>query len=143
MNDERLGELAAVISVLSEHRAILHDLSGFEPVGSLAESIRGVIVGSEALSRSDLDRLRIWSARWTSLDASVRTFYRIGLRETEPNDGHRLTLERSIWRLVDPATDRWADDDWLRTSLNRIHTNLLGRPAGIDLLPLPSPEAPR
>jgi hypothetical protein len=140
----RLGELAAVVSILSEHREILFDLEGFEPVGSLSESIREVLAGSGSLSRADLDRLRRWSSRWSSLSVEVRTFYRVALREfDDPDSRERRAVERAIWRLVEPSTDgRAVDSDLVRT-LDRLHSFLLGRSSGSDLLPLPSPEFPR
>lgn len=138
MTDSRLGELAAVISVLSEHRALLFDLEAFEPVGSLSESIREVVVGTGSLSRSELDRLRRWSVRWSALSGEVRTFYRVALREfDDPVSRERRAVERAIWRLVEPVNDRRAVDSDLVRTLDRLHVHLLGRSSGSDLLPLP------
>lgn len=135
MTDPRCDELLAVISVLTEHRQIIFDLERFEPIGSLADGLRLALHREGSISRADLDRLRRWSARWQSLSIDVRTFYRVGLRETEPNDGLRLTLERAIWRLVEPSTDNRADPDGLRRMLDRIHVQFFGVMPPTDLLP--------
>lgn len=136
MSDRRLGDLAAVIAVLTEHRVILFDLEDFEPVGSLGESVREVMVGSGSLGEADLARLRRWSARWTKIDPAVRRFYRVALRETDLDSPDRRLVESSVWRIVDPATDRWSIDGSARDRLDRLHQRLFGSGSGFDLLPI-------
>lgn len=143
MNDLRLGELAAVIAILAQHREVLFDLEGFEPVGSLSESIRLVLAGTGSLSRSDLDRLRRWSARWSDLAFDVRRFYRSAIREFDVDSSERRAIDRAIWRLVEPSTDGRAVDTDLVRRLDRIHLHLFGRQPGFDLLPLPTSETNR
>lgn len=136
MNDPRLLELAAVISVLSEHRVILHDLGDFEPVGSVAETLRSVLGGSGSLDRATLRRIQAWSSRWLAIGPTVRMFYRFALRSTEPDHADRVWLEHAVWLLIEPATHGWVPSGGLQTRLYRKYLDLFGRPPGTELLPL-------
>lgn len=136
MNDPRLHELAAVISVLTQHRVLLHDLDGFEPVGALAESIRSTLAGSGSLDRRELERIQVWSSRWLSICPEVRRFYRIAVREVGPDHVDRARLEHAVWLLIEPATDQWVPRVGIRRDLDRLFYYLIGFPPGTDLLPL-------
>ena len=97
MTRARAGEVAVVISLLAAHREILFDLAEWEPVGSISESVRAALGGTAGLGRDEIERLTRWSGRWSQVDAGVRRFYRIALREIEIDDRFdRQGIERAI-----------------------------------------------
>lgn len=55
--------------------APLRDLAGWDTVGSRIDAFVGAIGGSDGISRADVEKLRLWSRRWTALRAEIREFY--------------------------------------------------------------------
>jgi hypothetical protein len=53
----------------------LQELRAWEPVGSLLETARGAIAGTDGLTARDLERLRTWPGIWQSLAPPMREFY--------------------------------------------------------------------
>jgi len=106
----------------------LRGLSGWEPVDALVERVVEALRGGDGLAPADAARLHRWSSTWARTRPEVRRFYRAAL-DAEATG----IVAAGLWSLLDgrPA------DRSLRPRLARLHLDLLGEEAGIDLTARP------
>lgn len=123
---------------LSLEIAPLRDLEEWPPVGGLLETFAEAASGDGSLSRRDVDRLRVWSARWGSLRPRLRAFYRnalqsLSFRQQQRGDRgfQQQAVSRALWRIF----EGFELQGWERGALLRLWETYEGTPATYDIAP--------
>lgn len=110
--------------------ASIKDLRGWEPVDALAERVVASLHGVEGLGEQDLERLRVWPARWRALRVEVQRFYRAALEDMPKlTSSQRAAVHLGLRALLDGVVV----EGWVRGQLSVLHRELLASEAGLDL----------
>lgn len=126
------GPGPGVARALALALAGLRGVAGWDPVDALAERAAEALRGGDGLAAHDAARLQRFARAWSALRPEVRAFYRAAL-----DRGHRLPVDDQsavsvgLWSLLDGGPRR--APAWARGRLARLHRDLLGEDAGVDL----------
>lgn len=78
-----MSERTAMVMLAMEVGPLVRDLSEWEPVGTLRETVLGTVLGTDGMEDRDVSRLRSWNRRWSLIRPEVREFYRTHVHENE------------------------------------------------------------
>lgn len=108
----------------------LRGLAGWDDVEALSERAVEALGGGEGLSRADVDRLRRWPSRWSSVRSEIRWFYRAAL-DSGPTGHDRVAVSLGLLAILDARPP----EGWVVGTLRRLHLELLAEESGVDLCP--------
>jgi len=80
----------------------LTELSRWEPVGSLLETLMGSLKEVDCITKIEIIRLRGWARRWRSLDPTLRLFYETQTAGIDPPK----VVDKALWFVLQPEGRR-------------------------------------
>lgn len=134
-SSERLQELAVLVALALEVRP-LRELSGWEPVGTLLESLHGSIAGHDGVTSNDIVRLRAMTRIWVSLHPRLRDFYSIATSSSPPDHyGQQKAIDSALWYVLGGAHGRAKLSPTMYALLGGVWMDRYGSPPPMELAP--------
>lgn len=112
------------LSMLVAELGVLSDLTDWLPVGGRLECLRDALLGTDSISKRDVDTLRLWAGRWQKISPVVKEFY----SESAPADP-------SISMLLEQVLRGQRINPKLRGLVRRRYEEITGETPSYDITP--------
>jgi len=92
-----MSRSAALMSLAMECSSLL-ELQSWQPVSELLETYASAIRCDEGITRKEIAKMRLWSARWTHLNRRLRDFYISEI--ASPGDTTQTTINAALLHIM-------------------------------------------